>query len=655
MSQLGSQLRLHARVQPDIPAVFARERWWTYGELVSASETIARELALAAGDVVAVGIARGIEAVLAVCAAALADAVPAIIDPEDTELAQRTLARLCPAVVIARAGTLPGATELELSAGVPSIARGTPPAWSPIARPDVAFVIYTSGSTVDAKGVVWSETRAAFDWRADPPTREQLERHRAAPSGIAVPLCTALGLQDVLRTLNDGSSTVLLDVPFRVGLEQARVLGVGRMRLTPTHVDVLLATAIELPALRVVVVASAPIAPERLRALAARLPGARIGRSYGLTESGAATMFWLDRNPKRAQTVGRAIAYRRITVRDPEGRVLPPRTWGEVVIDMPAWDRGDGYLDAPPELARRFDNASLYTGDRGRLDGRGFLVLGARHAEILKVGGRSVSAPHIEETLQGAGGIAQLAIVGVPDRALGEIPCAVFVPEIGARPDALVAAAHAKLRTDEVPRWYLPRWALPHTASGKLRRGRLAFEAAAWAAAFPQLVAPDHRTFPAFVVDVRTSIVDAGVAPWFGDPGEHARAGRAIALVSRRPVRVLALAYVQSGAPGVPACRFIAGPFAVEQPDGKVTGELLDVFAGELIRLIALLPGANMKLMYARSDASAFTASGFTQAGATGWLARGDADVALRGLADGATVEISRAADALASCVAQQA
>src|SRR6202042_2758822 len=126
------------------------------------------------------------------------------------------------------------------------IARGTPPAASPIARPGVAFVIYTSGSTVDAKGVGWSETRAAFDWRADPPTREQLERQRAAPSGIAVPLCTALGLQDLLRTLHDGLSTVLLDVPFRVGLEQARAFGVRRLRLTPTHVDVLLATTTEL-------------------------------------------------------------------------------------------------------------------------------------------------------------------------------------------------------------------------------------------------------------------------------------------------------------------------------------------------------------------------------------------------------------------------
>src|SRR5262249_18303684 len=155
---------------------------------------------------------------------------------------------------------------------------------------------------------------------------------RAAPSGVCVPLCTALGLQDVLRTLHDGLSTVLLDVPFRVGLEQACALGVGRLRLTPTHAGGLLAATIERPAPRIGVVASAPVSQDKLRALAARLPAARVGRSYGLTESGAATVLWLKHHPKRAHTVGRAIAYRRVTIRDAEGRVLPPRTWGEVAI-----------------------------------------------------------------------------------------------------------------------------------------------------------------------------------------------------------------------------------------------------------------------------------------------------------------------------------
>ena len=577
MSELGDRLREHARERPDAPAVFARDRWWPYGELVAAADAIGAQLGAGAGDVVAIAIARGIEVVLAVCAAALRGAVPAVLDPEDAELAKRTLARLRPAAVIA---------EDNLRGAV--FTPGPPIAWTPVARPGLAYIIYTSGSTVDAKGVAWSESRAAFDWRVDPPT----EADAAAPSGVCVPLCTGLGLRDVLRTLHDGTSTVLLDVPFRVGLDQMRSLGVGRLRMTPTHVDVLLATTIELPALRKVMVATAPISGAKLAALAARLPGARIARSYGLTESGSATALWLDRYPKRGHTVGRAVGYRRITIRDAEGRVLPPRTWGEVAIDLPVWDRGDGYLDASPELARRFDNALLYTGDRGKLDGRGFLVLGVRHAEILKIGGRSVSAPHIEEVL---GGGPAVTVVGVPDRTLGEVACVVYTP--GADPAQLAAAA-AALRADEVPRWVLPRWALPRTPSGKLRRGRVALEATRWTSAFAQVVAPDHRTFPAFTLDPRHAIVDCGIAPWFGDPGAAARDGRVVALVTRRPVRVLALAYLQSGTRSMPSARFVAGPFVATQPDGEVASELVDVFAGELVRLVGALPGAPLEYVY---------------------------------------------------------
>lgn len=590
MSRLGKRLRFHARTRPDARAVFAGDRWWTYGELASTAGAIAEQLALRAGDVVAIAIARGIEAVLASCAAALADAVPALIDPADAALAHRTLARLQPAHVVARPGVLDGAAALTGG----ELEPGPPVPWSPIARPGLAFIIYTSGTTVDAKGVAWSETRAAFDWRAAPPPADA----HAAPTGVTVPLCTALGLQDVLRTLHDGRSTVLLDTPFRVGLEQARALGVSRLRLTPTHVDVVLATAVELPALRSVVVASAPIAPKRLRALAARLPHARIGRSYGLTESGAAAMLWLDEHPKRLRTVGRAIAFRRITIRDAEGRVLPPGTWGEVAIDMPAWNAGDGYLDAPPELARRFANGTLYTGDRGKLDGRGFLVLGARAAEILKIGGRSVSAPHIEAALRKTPGAPKLAVTGVPDRALGEVACCIYMPAPDARSAALAEAA---LRADELPRWVLPRPRLPRTASGKLRRGRLAAEAARWTAAFPQIVAPDHRTVPAYELDPRAAIADAGLVPWFGDPGDAARAGRVLALVERRPVRVLALAYIQCDR----ECRFACGPFAAAQPHGEVTAELLDVFAAEVIRLAQLLPGPQTRLVRVRAGEAA--------------------------------------------------
>ena len=351
-------------------------------------------------------------------------------------------------------------------------------------------------------------------------------------------------------------------------------------------------------------VASAPIAPAKLRALATRLPNARVGRTYGLTESGAATVVWADRHPGRllhGRARDRVPAHHRAATRD--GRVLPPRTWGEVVIELPVWDHGDGYLDAPPELARRFDNGALWTGDRGKLDGSGFLVLGGRHAEILKVGGRSVSAPRIEESLGG-----EVAVVGVPDKTLGQVACAIVV-------DPRRALATAAVRADEAPRWVLPRHALPRGPTGKLRRGLLAREAARWTSTFPLSVAPDHRIFAAYALDPRACVVDGGIAPWFCEPP---RAGRAIALVTRRPLHVLARAWLEAGA----KARFAIGPVVL---DGEIGDSLRDVFAGELVRLLGLLPGDVEGPLYVKPgcETRVFADAGFVPV-REGWLVRGE-------------------------------
>src|SRR5262249_52344380 len=94
MSQLGDRLRQHAREDAQAPAIHANGRWWTFAELVAAADKLA--LGAKRGDVVAIAIDRGIEAVIATCAAALGDAVPAIFDPRDRGLAEQILTQLAP-------------------------------------------------------------------------------------------------------------------------------------------------------------------------------------------------------------------------------------------------------------------------------------------------------------------------------------------------------------------------------------------------------------------------------------------------------------------------------------------------------------------------------------------------------------------------------
>jgi hypothetical protein len=339
-------------------------------------------------------------------------------------------------------------------------------------------------------------------------------------------------------------------------------------------------------------------------------------------------MVWLHRKPGKLHTVGRPVGYRRVTVRDEAGRMLPPGRTGEVVIELPMWDRADGYLDAPPELARRFENGALWTGDRGKIDRHGFLVLTSRNAEILKVGGRSVAALRIEEAIAALPEVAEVVVVGVPDRLLGEVPCAVFVPAGGGRrleedgPDLI------DVRPDEQPRWFLARRDLPRGPSGKIRRGQLAQEAARWTRWFDQAIVPDHRLYPAHAPVEGVAVVDGCPAEWKGDGGALDPAARIVTLVEREPLRPLALAIVQAGATGVGGeVRFIVGPHPIASAAGRATADVLDLFAAELVALTGRLPGPRPELTcaFAAEHVRAYAGAGFVAVPQrAGWMTRAE-------------------------------
>lgn len=627
MTALGDRLRLRARDDADKPAVHASGRWWTYAELMTAADRLASQLPASSGEVIAIAIDHGLEAVLALCATALTGAIPAMLDPRDRGMASHTLHTLAPAAVLALPGSeLPGARALDV-ARLELDEPGELP-WAPLHRdPRTSHIIFTSGSTAGSKGVVWSELRTSFDWLINRPKA----MHREGPAAIVVPVCTSLGFHELVRTLHFGLSAVIVDVPFVAALEELRELGANRIKLTPTHVELLLATAVEMPDLRTVSVASAPLSPQRARAVSERAPRAHICRSYGLTESGAATAVWLHKNRGKMSTVGRPISYRRVTVRDPDGRMLPPEHVGEVYIEVPMWDACDGYLDPTGAMVGRFANGVLKTGDRGAMDRHGFLVLGEREAEVLKVGGRSVSAPRVEQALTGIPGVRELVVVGVPDRWLGESPCAVYVPEPGTSSHDLPQRAAGVLtdgergdgRGDDAPRTWLARPELPRGPTHKIRRGELAREAAAWTSSFPAVIAAGHQRLPAYDLEGGIAIVDGVPAEWCDQRALEA-GSRVIALVMRQPMRPLAYGIVRAER----GARFVVGPVAIvaeaTRIDEHVSDRLLGVFAGELVHLALRLPGPPPLAVCALGDVP-----GFVPADAhPGWTWRREAGAA---------------------------
>ena len=209
--------------------------------------------------------------------------------------------------------------------------------------------------------------------------------------------------------------------------------------------------------------------PELLRLMARKMPQARIGVGYGMSETfgsgarlGGVTM---ETHPA---SVGTVETMCELEIRGEDGQVVPDGEVGEINI------RGAvvflGYWDNPEATAKVLDERRWYaTGDYGRMVD-GVLFLESRMRDMIIRGGENIYPIEIEHRLEEHPDIAEVAVVGVPHHQLGQEVAAVIVR----KPDATitdqdvrewVAAALAKYK---VPTHVVFRDDLPYNATGKV-------------------------------------------------------------------------------------------------------------------------------------------------------------------------------------------
>ncbi|SEP19903.1 Acyl-CoA synthetase (AMP-forming)/AMP-acid ligase II [Trujillonella endophytica] len=206
------------------------------------------------------------------------------------------------------------------------------------------------------------------------------------------------------------------------------------------------------------------------------LPFERLVTAYGMTECiGTATMCRDDDGDEViANTNGRAVPGVELRVVDREGRDLPPGESGEVLI------RGanvtPGYWEDPDATAAAIDaDGWLHSGDIGHLDATGNLKITDRLKDMFIVGGFNVSPAEVEQVLARHPLVSEVAVVGVPDDRLGEVPRAYVVRRRGAEGTAeeLIGWAKERLANFKVPRSVEFADDLPRNASGKVLKREL--------------------------------------------------------------------------------------------------------------------------------------------------------------------------------------
>jgi fatty-acyl-CoA synthase len=137
-----------------------------------------------------------------------------------------------------------------------------------------------------------------------------------------------------------------------------------------------------------------------------------------------------------------------------------------------------GYYEKPSETAAAHDaDGWLRSGDLGRLDPDGNVILTGRSRELYKCGGELVAPKEIEEALSVHPAVAQAYVVGLPDERMGEIGCAWIVPAEAESPPPAEILAHCRgrLARFKVPAHvlFLDAAELPTTATGKVQKFRL--------------------------------------------------------------------------------------------------------------------------------------------------------------------------------------
>ncbi len=346
---------------------------------------------------------------------------------------------------------------------------------------DVAQVIYTSGTTGHPKGVTLSHRNLAANCRS---ILDYLQLGADDAVFVILPFFYSYGNSLLITHLAVGARLVLasdfvfwnraLDL-----MESQRATGFAGV---PSSYAMLLHKSDfgkrSFSHLRYLTCAGGGLAPAVAEQLRRIVPGARLFLMYGQTEATARLSTLLPEEfDAKPGSIGRGIPGVELKVLDESGRPVQPGEAGEIVAT--GANVMLGYWNDPRATARVLRPEGLWTGDLARVDDDGYLFIVGRKNDIIKSGAYRINPKEIEDVILEVQGVAETAVVGIPDEIMGEFPVAFVVPSPadGADP-ALGAAEILDHCRSQLPRYKLAREirfveSLPKTSTGKVKRAEL--------------------------------------------------------------------------------------------------------------------------------------------------------------------------------------
>ncbi len=348
---------------------------------------------------------------------------------------------------------------------------------SPLDNNDLAALMFTSGSTGVPRGVMVSHGNIVANTESIIGCLGLTNSDRIM---AVLPFHYCFGTS-LLHTHLRVGGTVVIDGRFMYPekiLERMIETECTGFAGVPSHYQILLnSTSIRsrrFPRLRYVQQAGGHLPSNFILQLQEALPGTKVFIMYGQTEATARlSCIPPERLSEKLGSIGKGIPGVNLRVLDESGRDVSNGETGEVVAE--GRNVTLGYWRDPEETSKCFKNGRLHTGDIATVDADGFIYIVDRAKDFLKCGGKRVSCRQLEQQILQFEGLAEAAVIGIPDDVLGEAVKAFVVPQVPV--SDLSRRLHLFCR-ERMPSQYVPREiivleSLPKNSAGKVAKQAL--------------------------------------------------------------------------------------------------------------------------------------------------------------------------------------
>jgi fatty-acyl-CoA synthase len=339
---------------------------------------------------------------------------------------------------------------------------------------DPALILYTSGTTGRPKGAVLTHGNLTFNTMSQLAHVDVLERD--------VVLCTAplfhiAGFGQVsLPTLFKGGTVVMAPRFDPAWLfEAVAAHRIAAFSAVPTMLQMCVDhpgwSAADLSSLRYVVYGGSPASERVARAWLDR--GVTVLQGYGMTEASPGVFLATAGGAReRPTSPGVDHFYVDTALLGRDGTIRPGPGSGELVVRGP--NVFAGYWDRPGDTAGAWASGWFKTGDVATVDGEGWAQISDRVKDLIISGGENIYPAEVEAAITELPGVADVAVVAVPDERWGEVGRAfVVVNDAAVTADAIRAHLDGRLARFKIPASFRFVDALPRTPTGKVRKADL--------------------------------------------------------------------------------------------------------------------------------------------------------------------------------------